>query len=110
MYASSSCYNDDTMKGLNSSDTSKDYRNVTCKNTNWLFSADKSDIAHTYWTILANSDSSKNACVIYTVGALLNRYGTSDSSRTVTRQSLYLSTNVEYVSGNGSTGSPFVIQ
>lgn len=55
MYASSSCYNDDTMKGLNSPDT-------------------------------------------------------SDSSRTVTRQSLYLSTNVEYVSGNGSTESPFVIQ
>ena len=110
MYASSSCYNDYTMKGLNSFDSNKDYRNETCKNTNWLFSADKSDIVHTYWTISPNSDSSKNACVIYTVGALLNRYGTSDSSRTVTRQSLYLSTNVEYVSGNGSTGSPFVIQ
>ena len=110
MYASSSCYKDDTMKGLNSSDTSKDYRNETCKNTNWLFSADKSDIVHTYWTISPNSDSSKTACVIYTAGALLNRYGTSDSSRTVTRQSLYLSTNVEYVSGNESTESPFVIQ
>ena len=36
MYASSECYNDDSMLGSNPSDSAKDYENDKCKNSDWL--------------------------------------------------------------------------
>ena len=36
MYASSECYNDDSMLGSNLSDSAKDYGNDKCKNSDWL--------------------------------------------------------------------------
>ena len=36
VYASSECYNDDSMLGSNLSDSAKDYGNDKCKNSDWL--------------------------------------------------------------------------
>ena len=36
VYASSECYNDDSMLGSNLSDNAKDYGNDKCKNSDWL--------------------------------------------------------------------------
>ncbi len=103
MYASSSCYNDDTKKGYNASDSSKDYRSETCTSTNWLF-----DINKWYWTMSPCSNNSNFALTVHNSGYV---YSNSTSfSFGGLRQSVYLDTNVNYVSGFGTTSDPFIIK
>ena len=100
MYASSACYNDNTMKANNVSDSSKDYRNEKCINTNWLF------IGAWYWVVSLNSNHPGNAMFV-------NVYGNVDYTSSINygsvRQSVYLNTKVNYVSGDGTKNNPFVI-
>ena len=100
MYASSACYNDNTMKANNVSDSSKDYRNEKCINTNWLF------IGAWYWVVSLNSNHPGNAMFV-------NVYGNVDYTSSINygsvRQSVYLNTKVNYVSGDGTKSNPFVI-
>ena len=106
MYASSACYNDDTKKGLDSSGSSPydtDYRSETCKSTNWLL-----DTGNWFWPVSPSSNASNSAM-------LVNRSGNAITSSTLSssgglRQSVYLDTNVNYVSGSGTTSDPFIIK
>ena len=102
MYASSGCYNDDTMKGYNSSDSSKDYRSEICKSTNWLFDTNKE-----FWTLSPTSYASFDAISVDSSGYV--SFGNVTASHFL-RPSVYLSSSVGYVSGDGTAKSPFVIQ
>ena len=102
MYASSACYNDDTMKGYNSSDSSKGYSSETCKSTNWLYDS------NSYWTISPISTDDSEVTFVYNNGAL-----TTDFARYMKvklRPTLYLSASVEFLSGSGSITDPFIIK
>ena len=101
MYASSTCYNDDTMKGYNSSNSSKDYRNDTCKSTNWLF------VSSPYWALSPASDTS-SVMHISSIGYL---YGIdySDTSCGI-RPVLYIDPSVSYIKGSGNIDDPFIIK
>ena len=101
MYASSACYNDDTMKGYDSSDSSKDYRSETCKSTNWLFTNNM------YWAVSPSVHSYSVMDVSYY--GVVDYYDTNYSDGGL-RQSVYLDTSVTYIGGNGSTDNPFVIE
>ena len=103
IYASSACYNDDTIKGYNTSDSSKDYRSETCTSTNWLF-----DINKWYWTMAPCSHNSSRVMNVNFSGYVANDFTTSSSSGGL-RQSIYLNTNLNYVSGDGTKNNPFVI-
>ena len=106
MYASSACYNDDTKKGYDSSGSSPydtDYRSETCKSTNWLLDTNIS--------FLAVSPCSRNldfATLVRSSGFV--SYSKMNINYDGLRQSVYLDTNVNYVSGVGTTDNPFVIQ
>ena len=103
MYASSACYNDDTMKGYNSSDSSKDYRSETCKSTNWLL-----DTNNLFWTVSPYSNDSYSAMTVYISGEVFN-FNTLNNSGGL-RPSIYLDTNIGYISGSGTTSDPFIIK
>ena len=103
MYASSACYNDDTMKGYNSSDLSKDYRSETCKSTNWLL-----DTNNWFWTVSPGSSYPSYVLIVYDSGYLST--GVTTYSDGGLRQSVYLNTNVNYISGDGTIDNPFVIE
>ena len=103
MYASSACYNDDTMKGYNSSDLSKDYRSETCKSTNWLL-----DTNNWFWTVSPGSSYPSYVLIVYDSGYLST--GVTTYSDGGLRQSVYLNTNVNYISGDGTSDNPFVIK
>ena len=103
MYASSSCYNDDTMKGRNRSDSSKSYDSLTCRSTNWLLDANK-----WFWTMSPSSRDSFRAMGVVHSGNV--DYSGTYSNDGGLRQSLYLDTNVNYVSGSGTTSDPFIIK
>ena len=103
MYASSACYNDDTMFGFFVSGSTRDYSNEKCTSTNWLFS-DSS-----YWTISPDLDSETDAMAITYNGAVFNAY-IVDTTQGVTRPSLYLNADTIYLSGNGEISDPFMIK
>ena len=105
MYASSACYNDDTKKGYDDSGSSPyntDYRSETCKSTNWLL-----DTSNWFWAVSPISYVSAGALGVFSNGGV-DYTGTNRSGGL--RQSVYLDTNVKYISGDGSTDNPFVIQ
>ena len=104
MYASSACYNDDTKKGWDNNGSSPyntDYRSNTCKNTNWLFTGSW------YLAVSPSSDCSHCAIGVFYPGAV-GQNPTNYSGDL--RQSVYLSSSVNYVSGDGTSDNPFVIQ
>ena len=95
MYASSSCYNNGTI-GFN-------YDDSICKSTNWLL-----DTNNWFWAVSPSSSSSDGARYVNNSGKV-NTGDTSFSSGGV-RQSVYLDTSVKYMSGDGSSNNPFVIE
>ena len=106
MYASSACYNDDTKKGYDSSGSSPydtDYRSETCKSTNWLL-----DTSNWVWTVSPTYHSSLSAMLVDYSGNVHN--SSTDNSYGGLCQSVYLDTNVNYVSGDGTSDNPFVIE
>ena len=104
MYASSACYNDDTMKGR-SSDSSKDYRNDTCKSANWLF-----DVNSWLWTVSPTSFYRSYGALEFTGFGFATSTFVNDHEAIDFRTSVYLDTNVNYVSGDGTIDNPFVIK
>ena len=106
MYASSACYNDDTKKGYDRSGSSPydtDYRSETCKSTNWLLDTNK-----WFWTVSPSSRYSDHVMTVDYSGSV--DYYSTDNSYGGLRQSVYLDTNVNYVSGDGTSDNPFVIE
>ena len=106
MYASSACYNDDTKKGYDlngSSPYDTDYRSETCKSTNWLL-----DMNNWFWAVSPSSRGPDSAMRVIRTGGV-HYYFTDDSSGGLC-QSVYLSSSVSYVNGDGSTDNPFVIK
>ena len=106
MYASSACYNDDTKKGYDSGDSlpyDTDYRSETCKSTNWLL-----DTSNWVWTVSPTYHSSLSAMLVDYSGNVHN--SSTDNSYGGLCQSVYLDTNVNYVSGDGTSDNPFVIE
>ena len=106
MYASSSCYNDDSKRGYGSSGSSPydtDYRSETCKSTNWLL-----DTSKWFWTISPSSINADVAMNVGDTGRVSN--GSALDSIGGLRQSVYLDTNINYVSGNGTASDPFIIK
>ena len=109
MYASSACYNDEAKKGFDygncqyNETCATDYRSETCKSTNWLL-----DTSNYFWAV---SPSSSNWIYAMNVDNTDNvgNSPTYDSSGGL-RQSVYLDTNVNYVSGNGTASDPFIIK
>ena len=99
MYASSACYNDESVKG-SSSDSSEDYSSDTCLSTNWLF------IGSWYWALSPNSS---NAVQVMGVnGSLNSNYAGSAGGGLC--QSVYLDSGVKYISGDGSKEKAFEIE
>ena len=94
MYASSGCYNTSTL--------GSSYNNSTCTSTNWLANSSY------YWTISPRSDSAANVMNIVNDGSLTSYLPTSTDNNI--RPVLFLSSSVLYMSGDGSTSNPFVIE
>ena len=103
MYVSSVCYNDDTMKGYNTSALGKDYRSETCKSTNWLF-----DRNNWFWAVSPSSSGLRYAMYVSDSGYV--SYSTAPNSDGGLRQSVYLDSSVKYIGGDGTAENPFVIQ
>mgnify|MGYP004612346307 FL=1 len=95
MYASSSCYNNGTI--------GYKYDDSTCKSTNWLL-----DTTNWFWTVSPSSNYSYYVMAVYARG-YVNDYSTY-SSPGLLRHSVYLSSSVSYISGDGSKDNPFVIE
>ena len=91
MYASETCYNNGTL-GYN-------YNISAC--TNWLRDS-------SYWTISPRSDSASIVVDVHGTGGLYSF--TANYSLIDVRPCVYLNPNVGYVSGSGTTSSPFVIE
>ncbi len=91
MYASETCYNNGTL-GYN-------YNISAC--TNWLRDS-------SYWTISPRSDSESIVVDVHGTGGLYSF--TANYSLIDVRPCVYLNPNVGYVSGSGTTSSPFVIE
>ena len=91
MYASETCYNDGTL-GYN-------YNISAC--TNWLRDS-------SYWTISPRSDSASIVVDVHGTGGLYSF--TANYSSIDVRPCVYLNPNVGYVSGSGTTSSPFIIE
>ena len=105
MYASSTCYNDNTKKGWDDSSSSPydtDYRSETCKSTNWLFTN------NWFWTVSPSSSSSSSVVGVGGSGSVDR--GDVHGSYGGWCQSVYLDTNVNYISGDGTIDNPFVIK
>ncbi len=94
MYASSSCYNNGTI-GYN-------YDDSTCTSTNWLFTN------NWFWAVSPCSDYSNNALGVYNSGNVGDDHTLNSSCGL--RQSVYLSSSVNYISGDGTSDNPFVIE
>lgn len=104
MYASSACYNDDTIKAsdINGSYTSNtDYSSNKCMSTNWLLDTNSS-----YWT-LSPSTKNKSSTMFVSNGAYVSNFLVYTYEWL--RPSVYLNTKVNYVSGDGTKNNPFVI-
>ena len=96
MYASSSCYNNGTI--------GNNYNNSTCTGTNWLL-----DTNNSFWAISPSSSNSRRAIDVDYSG-MVSFNVTSEHRSNGVRQSVYLDTNVNYVSGSGTTSDPFIIK
>ena len=96
MYASCSCYNNGTI-GWN-------YNNSICTSTNWLFNEQWNIMI---WTVSPGSASSHYAMYVWGDGYVVSDNVGSDNGGL--RPSVYLNTNVSYISGDGSTDNPFII-
>ena len=106
MYASSACYNDDTKKGYDvngSSPYNTDYRNETCKSTNWLLDTNK-----WFWAVSPSSNGSNSAMDVINSGGV--SYNITNHSSGGLRQSLYLDPSVRYVSGDGTAEKAYEIK
>ncbi len=103
MYASSACYNNNTMKGYNSSDSSKDYSSETCKSTNWLL-----DTNMWLWAVSPSSNFSHNAMYVGSSGTV-SYHSTAYSSGGL-RQSLYLDSSAKYIGGDGTAEKAYEIE
>ena len=99
MYASSACYNNDSILGYKFFGSEEDYSSDTCKNTNWLFTGND------YFTLPPGSSS--GVMSVTASGIIIS---TSVSADRGILPSVYLSSNVIYNTGNGSASNPFVIQ
>ena len=105
MYASSSCYNDDTKKGYDEGGTSPydtDYRSENCRTTNWLF-----DQNNRYWSLSPYSIDI-NCVMFVTTGGHVGIAGLTYTAGL--RPTVYLSSNVNYISGDGTIFNPFTIK
>ena len=96
MYASSSCYNNGTI--------GNNYNNSTCTGTNWLL-----DTNNSFWAISPSSSNSSRAIDVDYSG-MVSFNVTGEHRSNGVRQSVYLDTNVNYVSGSGTTSDPFIIK
>ncbi len=94
MYASSGCYNTSTL--------GSSYNNSTCTSTNWLANSSY------YWTISPRSGSAANVMNIVNDGSLTSYLPTNTDNNI--RPVLFLSSSVQYMSGDGSKDNPFVIE
>ena len=104
MYASSKCYNDETMKGNNKAEKGKDYKNDKCKSTNWLL-----DTSNRYWTVSNCSTDLISDISIFDTGSV-GSYGFMGSTEGGLRPSIYLNTNIKYKGGEGNISNPFTIE
>ena len=98
MYASSSCYNNGTI-GYN-------YDDSTCTSTNWFLGYDLGHDA--FWAVSPSSDNS--SFVMYVGDNGIMNSSIASFRHGGLRQSVYLDTNVNYVSGDGTSDNPFVIE
>ena len=96
MYASSKCYNNGTI-GYN-------YGNTTCTNTNWMLNT-----SSWFWTISPGTGYVNNPTFVESGSMGHSKYGVNNSYGSV-RQALYLSSDIKYISGDGSSNNPFVIR
>ena len=94
MYANSICYNNGYV--------ARSFSNPTCTSATWMFVT-----GYSYWVITPCSDDSYSANVINMRGDVIMGNPIADE---LLRPSVYLSSSVKYVSGNGSASNPFVIQ
>ena len=98
LYASSTCYNNGTI-GYN-------YGTSDCTGTNWLYTR-----ADTLWTVSPNSiDSKDRVMFVHNKGSVGSAYARVTSRSVGVCQSVYLSSNIYYMSGDGSASNPFVIK
>ena len=94
MYASSSCYNNGTIGDK--------YNDSTCTSTNWLF-----DQNNRYWSLSPYSIDLNCVMFVTTSGHM----GIAGLTYTAgLRPSLCLSSDVNYISGNGTISDPFIIE
>ena len=81
---------------------------ISCRNTNWIFEPELETSNYLYWWTI-NSYSNSDVFVISNTGTiaydspLRKYYG-------VTRPTLYLSSNVKIIGGDGSKSNPYTIQ
>lgn len=94
MYASSTCYNNGTL--------GSDYKNNECKETNWLL-----DSNNWYWTLSTGPSNTGHRTYVLDNGNL-GIHDMSNHSGGV-RPSLYLNSDITYISGSGTLSDPFVI-
>ncbi len=95
LYASSTCYNSGVL--------GNGYSDSTCTSTNWLFSGLR------YWSVTPVSVDKLGALYVNNVGNLINGLVIKSSTAGLC-PSIYLSPNIKYVSGDGTSGNPFVIE
>ena len=94
MYASSGCYNNGT--------GGRNYSNSLCTTTNWMLNAIGGG-----WFLSPLSGAGEVTDILYSSGEM-NINASYNSS--YFSPSLYLASNVEYMSGSGSITDPFIIK
>ena len=105
MYASSSCYNDDNKRGADSNGAlpyNTDYRNEICRSTDWLLDE------NWYWTITPTTYITHSSIYVDGGGAIGHTIVTRSSD--ALHPTLYLSSNIKYLSGSGTLSDPFIIK
>ena len=95
LYASSTCYNSGVL--------GNGYSDSTCTSTNWLFSGLR------YWSVTPVSADKLGALYVNNAGNLMNGLVIKSSTAGLC-PSIYLSPNIKYVSGDGTSDNPFVIE
>ena len=73
-----------------------------CKNNDWLL-----DSSTNQWTLTPDSSYSRGVFGVYNPGYVGSNNGASNES--VFRPSLYLSSNVSIISGDGTQSSPYTL-
>ena len=108
MYASSVCYNDPTKDVWNDV-------NMTCSTSNWLYAGWMLTLSP-YYLIDNDEYSAITTRPIYFDAGDTRNIFLAGASSPITkeikglRQSVYLDTNVSYISGSGTTSDPFIIK